>query len=389
MGKPVKLRSRNDISLEYPVRVLETEPFLTPGTNMGSQGDFRIVHREVGTLPAERLRLPVPGSTWRLDGRVARTADNTVFAAFGAFLYTSTDEGRSWDGILLEGLPFTRGERTASLAFGAGGEYILTAHRASSLPPVGTYEEDNPADLRADRNIYPVVVSRSKDGGLDWEAGEPLEHPVYKVLHGDGNSLIELGGGTLLIAMDGIDPRKSDGESGCRAQVLFRSRDEGLTWGESSFIKNIAAETGLLCLGGDRVLAAMRGLPICRLGGKTVELADSEDGGRTWKNIRPLTRVIGQAHCDLTALPKGGVLAVYENRYPYKNGMDIRARVSRNAGKSWEPKLYILSRGAGYAGSVVCEDGTVITVAGDGQLDENGRPVKQEFTLQAVRWKPE
>ena len=63
------LTSRADPSLDYAIRVVEAEPYLRPGTNMSGEGDFRPVHRELGTLPAQRLRLPVPDSTWRLDGR--------------------------------------------------------------------------------------------------------------------------------------------------------------------------------------------------------------------------------------------------------------------------------------------------------------------------------
>jgi hypothetical protein len=355
---------------------------------MGSEGNFKIVYRELGTLPAERLRLPVPGSTWRLDGKVARSADGTVYAGFGTFLYSSNDEGRSWRGKALDGLPHSNGERAAALAFGAGGEYIFVAHRASNLPPVGVYAEANPADSRKDQNIYPIVISRSRDGGETWQASAPLNHSDYKALAGDGNPLVELGDGTLLTAIDGHKPHMAQGETGRRAQLFFRSTDQGKSWGDPSLIEDHAAETGLLGLGGKRVLAAIRGVPNSRLGGKTIELANSDDGGYSWKNLRPLTRVFGQAHCGLASLPGGGVVAVYENRYPYADGGRVQARISWDQGETWEPELYILSVGHGYAGSVACQDGTIITVMGDGQLDEKGRVTGRGRTLQAMRWRP-
>ena len=139
------LSSRPDPALDYPIRVVEAEPFLRPGTDMSGEGDFRPVHRELGTLPAERMRLPVPGSTWRLDGRVVRTEEGTLYAAFGTYLYRSDDDGRSWTGRRLQGLPNTRGEPVAAQAFGAAGPYILVCHAATGLPPVMSELVENPA----------------------------------------------------------------------------------------------------------------------------------------------------------------------------------------------------------------------------------------------------
>lgn len=81
-------------------------------------------------------------------------------------------------------------------------------------------------------------------------------------------------------------------------------------------------------------------------------------------------------------------MAVYENRYPYHKGGDVRARISWNRGRTWEPEVYILMKGHGYGSAVAGSDGTLITVAGDGALGRNGRPGSEGHTLQAVRWKP-
>ena len=64
------------------------------------------------------------------------------------------------------------------------------------------------------------------------------------------------------------------------------------------------------------------------------------------------------------------------------------ARVSWDAGQTWELELYKLTRGHGYSGSVVLKDGTIVTLAGDGQLSRAGRPTGRRYTLQALRWKP-
>ena len=383
------LTGRPDPSLDYPIRVVEAEPYLRPGTNMQGEGDFKAVHRELGSLPAERMRLPVPGSTWRLDGRVVRTEDGRLYAGFGTYLYRSDDDGASWTGRRLQGLPDTRNEPVAAQAFGASGPYLYLCHVASGLPPVISSLVENPAVAAGKHKLHPVVVSRSSDGGESWESSRPLTPPpAYRALAGDGNSIIALGDGTLLAALDAYNPEMEAEHSGRSAQVFLRSRDQGLTWGQPTLIRDTAAETGLVSLGGLRVMAAIRGIPNSRLGGKTIQLANSDDGGRSWHHFRPLTRTFGQAHGTLAPLPGGGIVAVYENRYPYFEGGDIRARISWDRGGTWEPELYILMRGHGYGSSVAGRDGTIITVAGDGELGRNGRPTGRGHTLQAVRWKP-
>ena len=81
-------------------------------------------------------------------------------------------------------------------------------------------------------------------------------------------------------------------------------------------------------------------------------------------------------------------MATFENRYPYADGGAMLARVSWDGGQTWEPELYKLTRGHGYSGSVVLKDGTIVTLAGDGQLSRVGRPTGRRYTLQALRWKP-
>lgn len=383
LAEATELRSHQDRSLDYPVTVVDPNPFLRPGTAMGQEGNFKVENRSLGTVPAERMRLPVPGSTWRLDGRVGRTKDGIIYAGFGTYLYRSEDDGKNWNGVLIEGLPDTRPGRVAAIAFGASGKHILLAHRASALAPTGRYENKNPAESREDLNIYPLVISRSANGGRTWERSAVLPVPPgFRGLAGDGNSIVELGDGSLLAALDGI------AEAAQGAEVFLRSRDQGQTWKNVSLMSE-AAETGLMSLGGLRVLAAIRGIPNARLGGKTIELANSEDGGHTWSTRRPLTRTFGQAHGDLAQLPGVGVVAVYENRYPYRDEGEVQARISWDNGITWTSELYILSKGHGYGGSVASNDGvTVITVLGDGELDSRGSPTGRGYTLQAVRWKP-
>ena len=374
------LRSHPDpVFAKQPIRVVRAEPCLRMGDQrlMSQEGYFLVVHEELGEIDAERYRLPTPGSTWKLTGRVGYLADRTIVAGFGTYLYWSRDEGGSWEGRLMDNLPGTVGP-TNLRAFGVGGEAIYVAHQLTARPLLQI----------PDREVHDVAISRSDDLGETWQDSVALAPPEpYTFLAGDGNHIVQLDDGTLLCALDTANHHvDTHALEGWIAQVFFRSRDKGKTWGDSSLVKDTAAEVGLLPRGGSRVMAAMRGVPNPRLGGKTVQLFDSDDGGRTWTNKRQLTWVFGQAHADIAALPGGGLVAVYENRYPVDRP-DIRARISIDGGQTWEPELYILAEGVGYSGSVSLTDGTIVTVTGDGVRQER-QPADRGYTLQAIRWRP-
>ena len=373
------LRSRTDAALDYPIRVVEAEPYWRPAEDKRlttGEGLFRAEHRPLGTLPAERLRLPTPNATWKLTGRVGRLEDGTIAAGFGAYLYWSRDEGRSWTGRWINNLPETAGPVNLR-AFGVAGDQLLLAHDLTALGQL-----DVP-----DREAYPVGISRSNDLGETWNGSGPLKVPSpYTFLAGDGNHVVALPDGTLIAALDAANHRVEVFEIGWLAQVFFRSHDGGQSWGDVSLLPDCAAEVGLLPLGGQRLLAACRGMSNPRLGGKTIQLRSSDDGARTWSEPQQLTWVFGQAHADLARRSDKTIVAVYENRYPVGQP-DIRARISHDLGKTWESTLYILANGVGYAGSVGLEDGTIVTVTGDGET-EGGRPAGRGYTLQAIRWKP-
>lgn len=378
--EPQVLQSRSDSALNAPIRIVEAEPFWRPPEDnrlMAQDGLFHSVHRPLGTLPAQRLRLPTPDADWKLTGRVGRLDDGTIVAGFGSYLYWSRDEGRSWTGRRLQSLPDTNGPVNLR-AFGAADDQVFLAHDLTALPEV-----DIP-----DRRTFPIGISRSQDLGETWSGSGPLDVPEpYTFLAGDGNHIVRLPDGTLIAALDTANHRVEAFQTGWLAQVFFRSRDGGRSWGDVTLLRDTAAEVGLLPLGGQVVLAACRGMSNPVLGGKTIQLRWSEDGAQTWSEPQQLTRVFGQAHGDLARLPGDTIVAVYENRYPVQQP-DIRARLSRDLGKTWESILYILADGVGYAGSVGLDDGTIVTVTGDGQVSA-GKPAGRGYTLQAIRWKPD
>ncbi len=374
-----ELRSRTDPKLDYPIGVLEARPFLRMAETKAStieQGLYRIVHRPIKTIPAERLRLPTPDATWKLTGRVGRFGDGTIVAGFGAYIYWSSDQGRSWTGRHITNFPQTDGAVNLR-AFGVSDKFVFAAHDLTALTRLNI----------PDREAYPVGISRSADLGKSWETSRLKTPAPYTFLAGDGNHIVFLGDGRLVAALDTANHNVNTFTKGWLAQVFFHSSDQGRTWSDTSLLENRAAEVGLLPLGGDDLLAACRGMSNPDLGGKTVQIRRSGDGGRTWSAPHQLTWVFGQAHCDIALRSENEIVAVYENRYPVSEA-DIRARISLDLGKTWQPQLYILAKGVGYAGSVVLEDGTIVTVTGDGEV-KNGRPNGRGYTLQAIRWKPQ
>ena len=67
-------------------------------------------------------------------------------------------------------------------------------------------------------------------------------------------------------------------------------------------------------------------------------------------------------------------MATSENRYPYADGGAMQARISWDRGQTWEPELYKFTPGHGCSGSAVLKDGTIVTLCGDGQPSQVGRP---------------
>jgi hypothetical protein len=105
---------------------------------------------------------------------------------------------------------------------------------------------------------------------------------------------------------------------------------------------------------------------------KHIFLSDSEDGGRTWKNVRQLTVVFGQCYPYPAALSDGTVVIVHDTRY----GPGIpssRAMISRDEGQTWEDEVYYIAHGkgaSGYTQSAVLDDDTIVTVSGTSDLTD-------------------
>ena len=123
-------------------------------------------------------------------------------------------------------------------------------------------------------------------------------------------------------------------------------------------------------------------------------LADSDDGGLTWTNVRAGSNLLGEMHGSAVELPDGRIVLMHVHRVPWLHGGE-RARVSRDGGNTWDEETYYLSTVLTYPEySTNCvlppeladgEPGMILTVLGDRPQALN---LDRPGLMQAVRWRP-
>jgi len=379
------------------------------------EGDFQgILYSRAGRiheLPAERTRLPRFASEGSWNFTV--TDDNMIYLMAvtdangpSSELMRSGDGGRTWDVVTVT--------RPVSSVLRDG--TLLTPH-----VPAGTAQKWPTEDGR-------LLLFRSGDLGQTWqELGGPGPLPVD--LYPQAGPVTQLRDGTLVwpvgIAVPGTN----------HVTYAFRSADGGRTWSEGSPICP-TGEPSVIELASGRLLAVIRNnLPprpdawpvylanenqhawrlwAMQYGGfdprqetdfhplpstlgsvhKNVLLADSDDGGRTWTNVRAGSNLLGEMHGSAVELPDGRIALMHVHRVPWLHGGE-RARVSRDGGNTWTPETYYLSTVLTYPEySTSCvlppeladgEPGMILTVLGDRPFAVG---VDRPGLMQAVRWRP-
>ncbi len=346
--------------------------------------------KEIDRIPASHVQLNYPDMPWRADPTIGQSSGGILFAAMFKRLFTSEDSGYSW-----MSMPINIACLESCKGFGIrSDDTLLLLYSASASEPRKNY----------------ISVARSIDFGETWEAGEPIDISPFTGIPGaDGNNICTLPDGTDIVAIshrygDGIRDNQGvelplDEKGGI--DFVYRSTDGGRTWGGRTAIAKYTGESRFLSLGEDRVLAAIRrqrwflssqdppelweqtggGQDIIN---KQLYLANSYDGGRTWKDMRQLTTANGDCPGELVRLSDNRIVVLYYNRYPYVPGYTI-ARVSGDGGVTWSVERYVVSTGSGYSSSTVLEDDSIVTVCGNTLLDHQGVNT-EPWKANSVKW---
>jgi hypothetical protein len=268
-------------------------------------------------------------------------------------IVTSENDGKTWSAprTVVDGPEDDRNPAFGQLK---DGDIVLAYAILHGYDSTGLKLSSDPSVRRAEG----VYVVRSSDNGKTWTKAERSDSTF--ALQKDGGSLspygkiVQLPDGTALMS---VYYQFSD-ERG-HQDYVFRSHDNGKTWGEPVLVGEHYNETGLLALPGGRVLAALRSEK-----GGHLAVAASNDGGKTWSAPAQVTR--DKEHPgDLILLKGGGILLTYGER---NKPFGVEALVSHDKGKTWDTasKTVLASDAAstdcGYPSSVQLPDGRIVTI---------------------------
>ena len=395
-----------------------------------SQPDEIVIERDgkLDSLPCERIRFDYPEQDGRSEVCMGRAQNGDIYAAVIATigtggtpskpsqrLFRSVDGGLTWTSQ-----PVSMPGGYGLVAFTVLNDGTLLAARGGA----GGYRP--PID---------ISIIRSSDQGKNWKRISVISADPYESIGEGFLSLTQLSDDTILFpVLRSNSASEGEGQVPNSAHHVFRSADAGVTWqggdpngkmvttcgeGPDATCTGLGGtfqdccETHIIELKNGNLLGVFRyqhlghqpnwlaamterwGGDVDRVGGmfKHVFLGDSEDAGRTWKDLRPLLDikgkpllVFGQCHGQLVKLPDNRVVLVHDNRYP-RERCETTGRISADSGRTWSREVYHLLAGSGYAASVALEDGTIVTVAGATRYDESGQPI-EPWNTQAIRWKP-
>lgn len=268
-------------------------------------------------------------------------------------LVRSTDKGKTWSA------PWTaidedQDDRNPAMGQMRDGSIVLAYCILSGFDSTGLRVSRN----RAERKFDGVYLIHSDDNGKTWS--KPVrDKAIFDFYKLDGavspyGKIVQLKDGTALMAVyfEFHDARGNE-------SYVFRSRDNGRTWGEPALIGKHYNETGIVELKNGKVLAALRSEK-----GGHLAISESGDGGRTWSAPAQVTKD-NEHPADLIQLTDGRVLMTFGERNAPRG---VRALLSKDGGKTWDKsKEVVLADDApnvdcGYPSSIEVSKGRVVTL---------------------------
>jgi len=285
----------------------------------------------------------------------------------GVYVIKSHDDGATWDHDSKVTVGLADGSSNAVHMLMASqlssGELIANTHftrvnpSEELLAELGDRKQHHPRKPWGYFMADTVYIFRSQDNGATWGERQPVDLGTCSYHSHTGKSgVIELPDGTLLLALHG----QGEADRATRAYVM-RSGDGGRTWGRPSTVAHdpdgeiFFSEPAMVRLDGGRLLTMIRTEDY-------MYQAHSDDDGWTWQGVQR-TPIWGYpAH--LMQLRSGRVLCAYGyRREPY----GIRAVISEDDGQTWDmDHVFVirddgLHRDLGYPSSVQLNDGRILT----------------------------
>jgi hypothetical protein len=319
LGNEIAFRLRTETSL-FVGREVPVERFLI--ASLG--GHFPVLNRDPdGTLVA-----------------VVRVGDIHIGQLGALAVTTSVDDGESWSRVRVaadEGCDM----RNPGFGITSRGTWILAYITMESYEngfwKPGMYDH------------HPLSVRRSADKGRTWSEPRILDPHGIKLSSPFGK-ILQAADGTLLMSIYGE-----------KGGWIFRSRDDGLTWGDPSHIAEGYNETGIVFLDERRILAFLRSSAAQEEA--NLWQSESQDAGRHWSQPHRVTGA-KQHPADIIRLSSGNLLLCFSHRTP---PFGVWAMRSRDEGRSWDrDRTAVLSADSGtwdcgYPSSVQLPDGRIYT----------------------------